>query len=415
MKKLRNQIRDYAWGCTTSIPTALGIDETGHPQAEMWMGAHPLAPSQLIDDTDVSASHVALDELIVQNPEATLGPDLADTRYLPFLMKLLAAQRPLSLQVHPTREQAQTGFQLEHSAGVPLDAAHRRYKDPHHKPEMIIALEPFHALCGFRPVEQINRIIDGLTVDGVDSLKTILTQSRSDAHGIRHAVEHILTTNPIHTDALASACVERSGVAGNTPKSSSPIEQADWCVQFLHNHYPQDPGVVVGLLLNYVNLAPGEALHLPAGNVHAYLQGFGIEVMASSDNVLRGGLTSKHVDVAELLKVVDFRPLPIPHVEPTVEGCATWWRPNVKEFALTRIDLADSSHHVSYTLDVLGPKIALCLSGSGRVHAAGRNGQEFYGDNEIQMDRGTSLFMAHSDGPVTFTGNMSVWCVSVPT
>ncbi|MFD7231436.1 mannose-6-phosphate isomerase, class I [Streptomyces sp. NPDC059881] len=289
MDRLTNTVRPYAWGSTTLIPELLGTAPTGEPQAEMWMGAHPGAPSQ----TDRGA----LNDVIAADPAGELGAPVVDAfgPRLPFLLKLLAAGAPLSLQVHPDRTQAQEGFAAEERAGIPLDAPHRNYRDDNHKPEMICALTPFDGLCGFRPPVEAADFIAGL---GVDSLKPYvdLLHAHPEEAALREVLTAVLSADPeemAHTVGEAAAAAERLG---------GPYA----AFAGIAHHFPGDPGVIAAMLLNHVQLQPGEALFLGAGVPHAYLAGLGVEIMATSDNVLRCGLTPKHVDVPELLRVVRF-------------------------------------------------------------------------------------------------------------
>src|SRR4051812_17545735 len=283
--EITNTPRDYAWGSTTAIPELLGTAATGRPQAELWLGAHPGSPAKLVGQGGTLA-------------------DLVPGR-LPFLMKVLAAASNLSLQAHPTAEQARAGFTAENAAGVPLDAADRNYKDPFHKPELIYALsDPLRVLCGFRPVAETRAV---LTSVAPDSRMSPLLDRLVDDSSLRATFEWLITRGT-GVDELITAAVEAGAAADGHPAWST--------VRFLADRNPRDPGIVISLLLNTVALAPGQVLYLPAGNIHAYLDGVGIELMAASDNVLRGGLTPKHVDVPELLKVLDFRPSPVPYLEP---------------------------------------------------------------------------------------------------
>ncbi|MFE7778105.1 mannose-6-phosphate isomerase, class I [Streptomyces sp. NPDC057445] len=289
MDRLSNTVRPYAWGSTTLIPDLLGTAPTGEPMAEMWMGAHPGAPSR----TDRGA----LNDVIAADPVHELGPASADKfgPRLPFLLKLLAAGAPLSLQVHPDLAQAREGYAAEERAGIPVDAPHRNYRDDNHKPEMVCALTPFDGLCGFRPPVEAADLLAGLDVDSLKPYVDLL-----HAHPEEAALREVLTAvlaagrdETAHTVSEAAAAVERLG---------GPY--APYAV--VAHHFPGDPGVIAAMLLNHVRLQPGEALFLGAGVPHAYISGLAVEIMATSDNVLRCGLTPKHVDVPELLRVVRF-------------------------------------------------------------------------------------------------------------
>jgi mannose-6-phosphate isomerase len=345
---LDNPVRGYAWGSRTVIAALQGRPgPTRSPEAEMWMGAHPDSPSTLPDGT-------ALTEVIARDPAGVLGADTVDrfgTR-LPFLLKVLAAAEPLSLQAHPTRAQAAAGFAAEEAAGKPRNAADRNYRDPNHKPELLVAVEPFDALCGFRDPAATADLLAGLDVAGL--APTVAALRRGDpAVALRDAVTGLMALDDTARKVLVESVVEAA-----RERRGHELAVA------LGDRYPGDIGVVVALLLNRVRLAPGEAVWMPAGNLHMYLHGTGVEVMAASDNVLRGGLTPKHVDVPELLRVLRFEVLADPVVRPVsvAPGLVTWPVP-VDDFALHRAVSAGGT----ITLPGHGPRIVLCLRGELHV------------------------------------------------
>ncbi|MFF3651807.1 mannose-6-phosphate isomerase, class I [Streptomyces sp. NPDC002181] len=364
MDRLTNTIRPYAWGSTTAIPGLLGVEPTGEPQAEMWMGAHPGAPSRL----DRGAGETTLADVIAADPERELGA-AAVAKFgprLPFLLKLLAAGAPLSLQVHPDLEQAEAGYADEESRGIPIEAGHRNYKDPNHKPEMVCALTPFDGLCGFRPPLEAAALLEGL---GVDSLKPYadLLRAHPEEAALREMLTAVLTADRAEmarTVAEAGAAIERLG-GPYAPYAS------------LVHHYPGDPGVVAAMLLHHVRLQPGEAMFLGAGVPHAYLDGLGVELLANSDNVLRAGLTPKHVDVPELLKIVRFEPADPAVQRPEGNGEEVYESP-VDEFRLSRFALAPGAapHH----LPDGAPQILLCTAGRPKA-------------GEVTLSPGESVFV----------------------
>jgi mannose-6-phosphate isomerase len=342
MHLLDNTLRPYAWGSEHAIAELLGREESGGPEAELWVGAHPDSPSTVLHP---DGSSRGLDELIGEDPEGLLGPEVArrfDNR-LPFLLKVLAADSALSLQVHPSLDQAAAGFDAEEADAVPQDAPHRKYRDRNHKPEMIYALTPFEALCGFRPVaeaaatfaELSDAVEPGSEIHGIlDTVAARLTAGGSTA--LRSAFEELLAAPSQAVEKVTAAIEERRSHAAPSQDQATVVE--------LNKQYPGDPGVLIALLLNRISLRPGEALYLPAGNIHAYLRGLGIEVMASSDNVLRGGLTPKHVDTAELLATVVFEPATAPALAPEYTLLdQELYRPPFDEFQLQRILLEDGS------------------------------------------------------------------------
>ncbi|WP_329410574.1 mannose-6-phosphate isomerase, class I [Streptomyces sp. NBC_00704] len=351
MDRLDNTIRPYAWGSTTAIPHLLGTPPTGEPQAEMWMGAHPGAPSRTGRGT--------LAEVIAADPARELGARTV-ARFgprLPFLFKILAAGAPLSLQVHPDLTQAEQGFADEEHRGIPVDAPHRNYKDANHKPELICALTEFDGLCGFRPPAQTADLLDGLGVDSLKPYVDLLHAHPEDA-ALREVLTAILTADreeTAHTVAEAAAACDRLG--------GEHAPYAD-----IAHHHPGDPGVIAAMLLNHVRLQPGEALFLGAGIPHAYLSGLGVEIMANSDNVLRCGLTPKHVDVPELLRVVRFEPGDpgILRPEAAPDGEEVYDTP-IDEFRLSRHVLPQGAAAHDLTRDT--PQILLCTAGTVRAGA----------------------------------------------
>lgn len=324
---LKNPILPYAWGSATAIPELLGRAPDGGPQAEMWMGAHPKAPSTVVKE----AGEIPLPEAIAADPEGMLGPSVrerfGDT--LPFLFKILAAAAPLSIQAHPSQDEAQAGFHRETAAGIPLDAPHRNYRDANHKPECIRALTPFWGLCGFRPADEAEALLCTFCGPDFGPLRSGLDGEEPEP--FRDFFEKLMTLDPAHLrDTLRRAEAHAAGAASETPEGR-------WITR-LATAYPGDPGILSPLFLNLIRLEPGEALFLPAGELHAYLDGLGLEIMANSDNVLRGGLTPKHVDVPELTRRVRFRPRRPPVLRPeTVSPIEAVYPTPVAEFRLSEI------------------------------------------------------------------------------
>jgi mannose-6-phosphate isomerase len=349
MDRLDNTIRPYAWGSPTAIPQLLGVEPTGEPQAEMWMGAHPGAPSRTERGTLV--------EVIDADPEKELGP-AAVARFgprLPFLLKILAAGAPLSLQVHPDLAQAQQGYADEERRGIPVDAPHRNYKDANHKPELICALTAFDGLCGFRAPLEAAGLLDDLGVDSLKPYVDLLHAHPEDA-ALREVLTAILTADREEmsrtVEEAAAACTRIGGVYA---------PYAD-----IAHHYPGDPGVIAAMLLNHVRLQPGEALYLGAGVPHAYLNGLGVEIMANSDNVLRCGLTPKHVDVPELLRIVRFHAADpgVLRPEAAPDGEEVYETP-IDEFRLSRYVLPEAG--TTHDLTRPTPQILLCTAGTVRA------------------------------------------------
>jgi len=410
---ISNTPRDYAWGSPTAIATLLGREPSGKPEAELWLGAHAGSPSTIVDP-GVAGGATDLAGWIAASPERALGAPLASSSTpprLPFLMKILAAGSPLSLQAHPSPEQARAGFALENEAGIPVDAAGRNYRDPFHKPELIYALsETFDALCGFRDLGEIRRILAELraldaagdeqqagALDafesrllGPDALHDVVDWLLRDGRGGDTGEVAWLVEGVVALARQAAYLAEGGAVIGFAAELA--------CVRDLAEAYPGDPGIVLSLLLNHVTLRRGEALYLPAGNIHAYLSGLGVEVMAASDNVLRGGLTPKHIDIDELLDVLDFSPLPVPYLPPTSDAPGvSVYRPDVPDFRLVRVDAAAGGPGdvPMRQVTLAGPAIAICTAGGFLVAGAA---------SSARVKRGESVFVTPDEGTITFAG-----------
>jgi mannose-6-phosphate isomerase len=371
MDRMTNTVRPYAWGSRTAIPALLGVEPSGEPQAELWMGAHPGAPSVV----DRGSGAQPLTAVIEAAPEAELG-EAAVRRFgprLPFLLKVLAAGEPLSLQVHPDLDQAREGFADEERRGVPLDAPHRNYKDANHKPEMIVALDDFDGLCGFRDPAATAGLLEALGVPALAGYAEILRR-KPEEEALREVFTAVLTADRAETAATVGqvvAALQRVRSQGSPSAELTPVAVAGYLR--VAEVYPEDPGVLAALLLHVVRLAPGEALYLGAGVPHAYIDGIGVEIMANSDNVLRSGLTPKHVDVPELLRVVRFRsgnsgvlrPAPVPG-SPAEE----LYPAPIEDFRLTRLTLAAGT---PARLAPGTPQILLCTEGTVTLEGGGRS------------------------------------------
>ncbi|MET7938370.1 mannose-6-phosphate isomerase, class I [Streptomyces sp. NPDC005322] len=394
MDRLVNTVRPYAWGSTTAIPELLGVRPTGEPQAEMWMGAHPGAPSRV----DRGGGAVALSEVIAADPERELGPRAV--RHfgprLPFLLKVLAAASPLSLQVHPDLDQAKKGFADEEGSGVPADAPHRNYKDANHKPELICALTPFDGLCGFRDPDEAAGLLAALEVDSLKPYVDIL-HAHPESHALREVLTAVLTADP---EAMAETVHQAAAAAERLGALDGPHAPAYAAYASIARHYPGDPGVIAAMLLNFVTLQPGEALYLGAGVPHAYLDGLGVEIMANSDNVLRCGLTPKHVDVPELLRVVRFESEAPAVLRPEADASGEeLYATPIDEFRLSRYVLAEGA--APRTLPSATPQILLCASGAVALRGAGDEG------GVLRLARGESAFVpAGEDVEVTGEGTV---------
>ncbi|MGW8565886.1 mannose-6-phosphate isomerase, class I [Isoptericola sp. NPDC055881] len=397
---LENTVQHYDWGSRTRLAELLGTVPGDAPDAELWLGAHPSAPSR------VAGPGGTLLELVRSAPDAMLGRRVADEYgpRLPYLLKVLAADRALSLQVHPKPHAARAGYNRENRQGLAPGDPCRSFHDDQHKPEMVVALTEFEGLAGFRAPRAVLDLLDGLDGVLVADVRALLAADRSPG-GVRAAFTRLVAArrDPGTPEDVATtvAAVAARLAAG------SPSSRADATVLQLAAEHPGDPGSLASLLLNRVTLDPGQGLFLPAGEVHAYLSGLGVEVMASSDNVLRAGLTTKRVDEEALLECASFVPRP-PQPPRTRaaggRGQVSTYRAPVREFALT---LADVDPAEDVELPAEGPRIVLCLSGDLTVTAA-------HGAAPASLGRGASVFVPHDAGALRLSGSGHAVCAWVP-
>ena len=326
MRRVNGVVQNYAWGDEAAIPELLGLEPDGRPYAELWFGTHPAAPSTLEDGAAL---------------ESLTGP-------LPYLLKILAAGSPLSIQVHPSTEQATDGYARENAAGIPLSSPTRNYRDPRHKPELMYALTPFEALCGIAPLDQTDALLASLGASA-SSMRSILNHG-----GVDGVIGLLLHDRPDLGELIDAA-------------ASHDDPRCRWLVRLGQIH-PGDPSAAIVLILNYVEMQPGQAIFLGAGNMHAYLSGTGVEIMAASDNVLRGGLTPKHINIDEVLRVLDDTPLTDPLVAPVVldDGGISYPVP-IDDFRITRYDINGTSSWIAN-----GPELILCTDGQTSAVSKGQ-------------------------------------------
>lgn len=350
-------LRRYSWGSRTFIPELLGVPPDGSPQAELWLGAHTAAPSWVCDDE----TPVPLTELIDRSPEEILGKETSE-RFkgkLPFLFKVLAAERPLSIQAHPDKSQAQEGFQRESEEGIGLDAYNRSYKDSNHKPECICALTEFWALNGFRRDDEIISMLGNLCP------RTMIR----DLKALKNRPGVSLGLREFFGGLMSKAVEDVTEIIKEAARNAERLKDEDpaygW-VLTLKEEYPGDIGALSPVILNLVCLKPGEALYLDAGRLHAYLDGVGIELMANSDNVLRGGLTPKHIDLPELSKVLRFEET-LPDILTPVQKTEgeRVYHTSAEEFLLSEISVNEKREYRSPIKRSV--EIMLCVRGEARV------------------------------------------------
>ncbi|WP_277050681.1 mannose-6-phosphate isomerase, class I [Ruania albidiflava] len=390
MLTLVPRFQDYAWGSCEVIPDFLGHPRTEVPVAEAWFGAHPSAPSGTDADVDLRA-------YLAQAPEQRLGSDVV-ARFggqLPYLLKLIAPVQPLSLQVHPNLEQARAGFSREAAVDIPPEQ--RNYPDANHKPELIYALTTFEAVCGFRAPRRAAELLAGLSAPLAGEL-LVLLRDQPSASGVHAAFAAVVQTSC--ADRVAQVVAQ---CAARLAAGQSPSPRTDAIVARLAERYPGDPGAVAALLLNPVTLQPGEVMFVPAGCVHAYLSGFGVEVMANSDNVLRAGLTAKHVDVPEVLATIDSVAAPPIRIAPEMltEATGVFYAP-VDDFELSLTRLL---HDPGRPIPGRGPRVLLSLEGTPQVTTTTQT---------LDLPRGQAVFIAADEGPLQATGTGTIVQADVP-
>ena len=380
MQQLRGTVRSYAWGSRTAIAELTGRPvPTARPEAELWLGAHPASPSSV----GVPGVSTSLLDVIEADPQAQLGPGCR-TRFgdrLPFLFKVLAAEEPLSLQAHPSAQQAQQGYAAEQRRQIPLDSPERSYRDRHHKPELVCALTRFDALVGFRPIDRTIALLRAMDCPALRHYLDLLA-AQPNADGLR-----ALFTTWITLPAAALRALLPTVLAGCTQlaRDGGEFVAEARTVAELGRRYPGDVGVLGSLLLNRITLEPGEALYLPAGKLHAYLGGVAVEVMANSDNVLRGGLTRKHVDVPELLRVLDFVAGDVAVLHGDQVGGERVYRTTASEFRLSHLVLSAGA---PATMAHEGPQILFCTAGTAQLQCEGA---------ELRLDQGQAVWSPADD------------------
>lgn len=394
LARLDNPVRTYDWGSHEVLARLQGRPvPTAEPEAELWLGAHPTDPSTWLDDGHPRSLEAAVaaapGTLLGATTVARFGPRL------PFLLKVLAVARPLSLQVHPTAEQAAAGFARERAAGVALEAPERDYTDPWPKPELIRALTRFDALCGFRAAAATLDLVERLDVAALRWLADALRERGETA--LRDAVGRLLHLPIGERGALVAQL--RSACSALAAHDERWAAHARWIAD-LAQHYPDDPGVAVAVLLELVQLRPGESLHVPPGTLHCYLSGSCVEIMASSDNVLRGGLTSKHVDVEGLLGVVAAAPQGPWRVTPVVDGRERIHPTPAPEFRLSELDPGGGE----VVLDHRGAQLLFVADGASDVAADGTS---------LSLAAGQGAFVAAAASRVVVSGDATVFRATV--
>ncbi|MBU2591256.1 MAG: mannose-6-phosphate isomerase, class I [Nitrospinota bacterium] len=392
---LINSVQEYVWGSPEVIPAILGEEPDGHPKAELWMGAHPKAPSMVSSD----GKYISLSKLI--EGDAGIVGDYVEKRFgkkLPFLFKVIAADTPLSIQAHPNLSQAKEGFAEENRRAVPIDSPERNYPDDNHKPEIICAVTKFWIMAGFRDIAEIISLLEDIKLTSLAKEVDELAYNQNRL-GLRKFFRLILEFSPTRKKELIDEVVKLAAAK----KGTSPI--FDWILK-LNYYYPGDIGVISPLLLNLVLLNPGEALFLEPGEFHTYLRGVGMELMANSDNLLRGGLTTKHVDLPELLKVLSFNYGPLKIISPqAVNNAELAYEKCADEFSLSIITLNGEEDYVSPPDQ--GVEIMICIEGDTHITQVG--------DKEgLGFDKGKVVLIPSAVEGYKISGLGKIYKASVP-
>jgi mannose-6-phosphate isomerase len=373
---LENVTQEYDWGSYTAIPEIIGQKyPSSNPQAELWMGAHPSASSMVT----VNGEKVSLFELVKKYPEEILGKNVSKRfgTSFPFLFKVLAAEKPLSIQVHPNLKQAKEGFKKENEKLIALNSEKRNYKDKNHKPECICALTDFWVLNGFRKISDIVSFMEQLS-GGILENEIYQLKKNDNIKGLKSFFKALMTTGSGKKENLINTVVL------NLEKNVASDRSYRW-ISELHKEYGKDIGVLSPLFLNIVCLKPGEAMFLSSGELHAYLKGVCIELMANSDNVIRGGLTTKHVDISELLRVVSFEEKAIELLVPEQAGKTEIYYPcAATEFLLSKIHVQNNNHFTSS--QKRGVEIMICVEGNADI-------QDIASGKTTTLEKGTSVLI----------------------
>ncbi len=362
------------WGTIEGIPQLLGFPGDGGPYAEAWWGAHPLVPS--------GTEEGPLDAVIARDPVGALGAEVAGSfGRLPYLLKVLSIARPLSIQVHPTASVARDGFAVEEAQGIAYDDRARTFKDASHKPELLVAMTPMKVLAGLRPESDLRRDLGSL--DGAGALALV---EALDGGGLAAYVAAALDGG--HLDAVATLASLPQGAEGSLGAARLAAQT-----------YPQDPGVLVALAMNALSLHPGEAIFTPAGVVHCYLGGMGLEIMASSDNVVRAGLTSKPINTGLLRRIARLEHTAAERPEIVADDAVRHLRTEAEEFCL---DLVENGTAVVSQ----GPRIVLALGSDCEVVTTA---------DQRLLPKGHAVFVRASSGPVTVSSEGLTAIASAPS
>lgn len=383
--KLDNVIQNYPWGSRSSIGTLFGYpNPNNEPQAELWMGIHPNGCSKCAETGE------ALSAIINKDKQAKLGTKTVEKfGDLPYLFKVLAANTPLSIQVHPSKKNAKIGFDRENKKGIALNAAERNYKDPNHKPELVYALTPYKAMNGFRPITTIIELFEAFEIEALQSLLTELKE-HNNSLGLKQFFSQLMQ---LSGDTKKHA-LEQLYLAHNKNFDHSLFDEVNQYSREFRQYYNDDIGLFSPLLLNTIELQPGEAMFLFAETPHAYVQGTGLEIMANSDNVLRAGLTPKYIDVPELISNTRFQSITPSDIklkpEPIEQG--VHFPIPVEDFGFEVLDATGQPQ----TTELTSGEILFCIKGNMTVSSSNK---------VLSLTAGESIFIGFDEIKYQFEGN----------
>lgn len=401
---LDNTIQKYDWGTKDALAKLLGLkNQEKEPWAELWMGAHPKSPSTAINPHNQEKTK--LDKLIASNPKAFLGKNIAKKfdNSLPFLLKVLSANKPLSIQAHPSKHKAEKGFAREEFFGIPLDAPERNYKDTNNKPETLVAITPFEALCGFRPIEEIIYYIKLLVPKDWENIAGRLAKNpgKLELSVLFYTfISNKQTNSQLNLDYVKKRCKQ---ILANKETNISDQNTFSWILKLM-DYYPGDVGCLAPIVLNLLKLHKWEAINLPSSQPHAYLKGTAIEIMANSDNVVRGGLTTKHKDIPEFIACLSFDSLKIEALKGIPQSDAFFVYPSENtEYRISKMEL-DGQLEISGRAD--SPEILLCLEGSLNLKSKDATA--------VTMKQGSSVFITADEESYTLAGKAVLVRADVP-
>jgi mannose-6-phosphate isomerase len=385
---LKNQIKKYQWGSKNYIQNLLEI-KNNSPLAEIWMGEHPSASSQIKFNNEWTP----LNKIIDLYPKEMLGENHIKPARLPFLFKVLAADDPLSIQIHPSKSEAIKGHERENDSNISLNAFNRNYKDKNHKPECLVALTEFNALAGFRKIKDIIELISNITEDAIKEEISFLKRTLS----LEKFIHKIFSIDKDRQKEIIDIFIKKTG---EFSKENNPYY---WFLK-LSEKYPSDITTFSPFFFNLTTLFPGEGIFIPSGLPHLYLSGTGVELMSNSDNVLRGGCTNKYIDIDDFLKVIDFKEGKIEIIKPNINKAGEkFYNCPVEEFLLSSIEI---TREREYKNSIKKAEIILCIKGNIEIN--------YYNNEKLILKKGDSIFIPAIVKEYIIKGDAFLYKAAIP-